>query len=49
MEEAYVPAEAAVKDEVSSLKDSQKVVEKFMAFAEEHTEVSRINIDKKTL
>ncbi|CAM6120480.1 unnamed protein product [Calypogeia fissa] len=39
IEEVYTLPDVAVKDEVASLKDSQKVVEKFMEFAQVQTEI----------
>lgn len=39
IEEVYTLPETAAKDEVASLKDSQKVVQKFMEYAESQSEV----------
>ncbi|CAM6101158.1 unnamed protein product [Calypogeia fissa] len=39
IEEVYTLPDVAVKDEVASLKDSQKVVEKFIEFAQVQTEI----------
>lgn len=39
VDEVYTLPDAAVKDEVASLKDSQKIVEKFMEYAQVQTEI----------
>ncbi|BFI40562.1 hypothetical protein MPTK2_7g10800 [Marchantia polymorpha subsp. ruderalis] len=39
IEEVYIPPDVSAKDEVESLKESQKVVEKFMAFANHESKI----------
>ncbi|KAL3679345.1 hypothetical protein R1sor_022301 [Riccia sorocarpa] len=38
-EEVYVPLEISTRDEVESLKESQKIVEKFMKYADKETKI----------